>query len=931
VEREEDPATAVGYGWRRAALFGALLVLTLFWSSDLGATTVALPRIEDDMRLGFDLVEWLVTVNFLLFGVVMILAGRVADARPRTAFAIGLSTYVASQLLTAAAPNGLLLVIGRGGLGLSAAFITTVTIVAIGRLTPSHRLGLWLGIMTATIAVGDVCGGMIGGFVLETFGWRWMYGLTVPAAVVLAAVAWPGMRLLDPNPSKPRIPVVSTALLMVAITLVMLGFDRGPVWGWIPPAAAVLGAAAVLFVLFRKVDARSRTPVLEPGLLRSRVFMGAVVLRFLAYGPVIGMLVLVANFLQNVQSFDVFTVGLLLIPLFAAETVTAIIGGRLADAIGPRAPVALAFVLIAAGLAVCADIGAETAYASRLLPGFILFGVGIGLAVPAIEASAIRDAGPQRAGTAGAVLRTVGYVGMALGAALLSLWFALFTARLFPEELDRSGVSFGEAERDELHALIGTRGVDEELRQLDLATATGLDAAVRNTFVVGYRWTMWIAAAVALLGVPIALFALRSSRRASWRQRLTAGRHWQAIAAAAAVAALAGIGAGLLTGGSDRTTEAYGSSVPSRQLLIYSSLPLSGPDREIARDLEIAQRMALRDAGGRAGPFSVRMVTLDDATRDGWAERLVRRNARRAAQDARTIAYLGNLNSGATAAAMPILNRAGILHVSPTSTATGLTRTDENEPGTPEIHRPTGHRTFARVIQNDRVQAVALAMVLRQRGVRRVHVVHDGSVYGRGLANETARVARRKGIEVVANDLLEPGPTAVRAAATAVASGEGQALLYCGTSEAGAPQLFDAVHALDPELPLVGPDGLATPAFTRAVGEEAAQRVTITSPVVKRDMYPPAGQRFLERFRALTGREPTLDAMYGYEAMSAVLDSIAAAGERGNSRPAVVDAFFSIRDRKSVLGTYSIDEHGDTTLPTYGGYRIAGGELVYDS
>ena len=104
----------------------------------------------------------------------------------------------------------------------------------------------------------------------------------------------------------------------------------------------------------------------------------------------------------------------------------------------------------------------------------------------------------------------------------------------------------------------------------------------------------------------------------------------------------------------------------------------------------------------------------------------------------------------------------------------------------------------------------------------------------------------------------------------------------------------------------------------------------ITNPTLDPKLYPPAAQDFFNEFKAKYGKDPEPYAIYGYEAMSVVLEAIKAAGDEGNDRQAVIDAFFSIKDRESVLGTYEIDENGDTTLTDYGGNRIEGGKLAFD-
>ena len=124
--------------------------------------------------------------------------------------------------------------------------------------------------------------------------------------------------------------------------------------------------------------------------------------------------------------------------------------------------------------------------------------------------------------------------------------------------------------------------------------------------------------------------------------------------------------------------------------------------------------------------------------------------------------------------------------------------------------------------------------------------------------------------------------------------------------------------------------GLAEPAFTTKIGSAEAATY-LTAPVLPPDQYPPAGQAFFRTFEEKYGHTPAPYAIYGYEAMKVALLAIEQAGENGSDRQAVVDAFFAIKDRDSVLGKYSIDDNGDTTASQEGGYRVEQGKQVFDT
>jgi branched-chain amino acid transport system substrate-binding protein len=369
----------------------------------------------------------------------------------------------------------------------------------------------------------------------------------------------------------------------------------------------------------------------------------------------------------------------------------------------------------------------------------------------------------------------------------------------------------------------------------------------------------------------------------------------------------------------------------TRTLTVYSSFPLQGDSRQQSQDMVNAIKLALSDAGGRVGAFTIGYVSLDSATREegGWTSEQVIANARQALEDRNAIAYLGELDSAASAISLPLLNEAGILQVSPSSTYVGLTRTGGAR-GEPERFYPSGVRTFGRVVPADHKQAAAQVGYMTELGVRRLHVVHDREIYGAALAEQIAELAAQEGIEIVADEAIDPDGDDYESLGERVEQSGADALFYGGATGDGTAQLFADVHRASPELRLFGPDGLAEGAFLRELDDSVQERVHLTSPLLDRRLYPPAAREFEATFRERFGRAPQPYALFAYEAMRSVLQAVADADRAGNERRAVIDAFFALRNRESVLGTYSIDDNGDTTLTDYGGHRVSGGRLRFD-
>jgi len=396
-------------------------------------------------------------------------------------------------------------------------------------------------------------------------------------------------------------------------------------------------------------------------------------------------------------------------------------------------------------------------------------------------------------------------------------------------------------------------------------------------------------------------------------------------AVAIGIVAAAAIVVALVSRGSDEVT-------------IYASLPLQGSERQRSTDVEAGMRLALKQAGGKAGGFAVKFHMLDDSTAEarGWAPTAVKGNARKAAKDSSTAVYLGDLESAASALSIPILSRAKVAQISPSNTAVGLTtQGPDAAPGEPEKYYPSGFRNYARIVPSDAIQGQALASVMRSDGCLRTAVLQDSGLYGSGLARSLRLSMRAKGLRIVVDELARPGSAARRRAlARRVGSSGADCVVFSGTTRNGSVEVFEALAAALPRARLYGSDGVGNRAFTDVnlggLPATIAARVKVTLPAVGRAGLNADGKRFLAQFaRAYPdNRNPDPYAIHGYEAMALALDAIARSGT--GTREDIVTALFSTKRRHSVIGTYSIDRNGDTTLTQYGLFAIRDGAPIFE-
>ena len=374
---------------------------------------------------------------------------------------------------------------------------------------------------------------------------------------------------------------------------------------------------------------------------------------------------------------------------------------------------------------------------------------------------------------------------------------------------------------------------------------------------------------------------------------------------------------------------AYGGAAPGSGaspghgvLDIYSSLPLQGAS-SASVPIVNGIKLALAQAGGKAGQFTVKYVSLDDSTPDQTAG-----NARRAAGDLQAVYYIGEYGSGASTVSIPILNEAGIPQVSPTSTNGGLTTNDPGSaPGEPGRYYPTGKRTFLRIAARDKVQAAALLTTMKIDRCHRVAVANDKEPYGTGLAALLQAQAARYGVRILSNTAIDPGARRFGSYTQKLKRQHADCFMFSGLGSKGAVKLTKDVAAAIPAMKLYGGDGVCAGVFTNpakgGIPASAGRRFKCTTLTLRLSAYP-GGRAFLAAYKTKYGvTNPDPYAIYGYEAMKLGLDTIANLGARGNDRSAILQALFATKNRHSVLGTYSFDRNGDTTLRTYGLYKIA--------
>lgn len=363
---------------------------------------------------------------------------------------------------------------------------------------------------------------------------------------------------------------------------------------------------------------------------------------------------------------------------------------------------------------------------------------------------------------------------------------------------------------------------------------------------------------------------------------------------------------------------------------LVSSLPRTGSAKGQTDTIVNGIRLALEEVDYQVGEFHLYYSDLDDATAAAgqWTPDAETSNALRAAGDPNVMVYIGTYNSGAAKVSMPILNKAGVLMVSPANTWPGLTKPGIGEPGEPEMYQPSGRQNYVRVVPADDLQGPLAADWAQEMGVRKVFVIDDKEVYGKGLATMFLGQARAIGLEVVGESSIDPKSLDFKAFLRTVKDLQPDLIYFGGTTQSKGGQLAMDMVDVGLKAKMMVPDGCMEQAFIDSAGAANLEgRCFVTFGGVPPDQYTGAAKIFAKKYLAKFGSKPEAYAIYGYEAARVSIEAIRLAGQK--NRAAIIEAAFSIKDFPGALGTWSVDENGDTTLTAISGNVVKGGKFEF--
>jgi DHA2 family multidrug resistance protein-like MFS transporter len=468
--------------WALGALALSLLVVGL----DLTILNVALPTLATELDASTGQLQWFADSYNLVLAAALLPAGMLGDRFGRKRMLlVALTLFGAASLACSFATSSGQLIAGRAVLGLGAAFLMPLSMSVLPVLFTAEERPRALTIWVTANSIGIPLGPIVGGWLLDHYHWGSVFLINVPVVVIgliAVAVLLPESR----NPERQRLDLVGVLLSSVGLVGVTYGVIAGGENGWTEPLTLLtLAVGVVAIAAFVAWQRRTSHPLVDLALFRSRSFTTGAALATLAMFSMFGVLFAMPQYFQAVLGADAFGTGLRLLPVIGGLLVGARLADKLAPRVGARITIAAGFALLSGGLLLGATTTADGGYGFAAAWMGVL-GAGLGFALPSAMDAAIGALSPERSGVGSALLMAMRQVGGTIGVAVLGS----VLAATYRGGLDADGIPA--AARDSVAA--GVRVAPPDLQ-----------AAVRAAFVDGVDAMLWVCAAVALVGLVLAL------------------------------------------------------------------------------------------------------------------------------------------------------------------------------------------------------------------------------------------------------------------------------------------------------------------------------------------------------------------------------------------------------------------------------------------
>nr|WP_055507849.1 MFS transporter [Nonomuraea pusilla] len=407
---------------RRWAALAFICVAQFMLILDVTVVNVALPALAADLRLDREALTWVVTAYTLVFGGLMLLGGRLADAfGARRLMLTGLAVFTLASLASGLAGDGALLVAGRVAQGAGAALLSPAALAVVTTTFHGAERDRALGVWAALGGLGAAAGVLVGGALTAGPGWRWVFFVNVPVGVAVLIALPLTVPAAARASGRARVDLPGALLVTGATAALIYAVVKAGDGGWNgTPTLAALAVSAVLYLAFALVERAARVPLMDLRMLTRRPVVAGAFLMLAATALLIALFFLGSVYLQDVRGLSPLATGLTFLPVAVATGVGAHLAGRLVGVVGGRLVGAAGLALAAAGAWLLTGLSSGDDIWTGLVPGFVLGAAGAGATLVAATTTAFGFVSHHEAGLASGIVNTFHEVGGSLGVAVVS-------------------------------------------------------------------------------------------------------------------------------------------------------------------------------------------------------------------------------------------------------------------------------------------------------------------------------------------------------------------------------------------------------------------------------------------------------------------------------------------------------------------------------
>jgi EmrB/QacA subfamily drug resistance transporter len=414
-----QPSASTSQALSKATILGmiAMGVAVLVVANDFTALSVALPAIEHDLHTDVTTVQWVINGYAMVFGVLIVTGGRLADMfGRRLVFITGAALFAGFSVIGGFAPSAWVLLACRFLMGIGGAMMWPAILGMTYGLLPREKAGLAGGVILGAAGFGNAVGPLLGGMLTDTVGWRWIFFVNLPVAAAAVLITLLVVPRDAPAKDRGRIDYLGTAVLSGGLLAMLLALDWALDLGWTAPLILFLFAfAAVALVAFLFIERRAGDSALVPrSVMQNRGFLAAGIATLLASAIFFAALLYLPQFMTKALGFSAVGAGAGLLPMMGTFMITSFIAGRLYQMLGPKLIVTLGALLLGAGMILLCMISAATTY-NQVIFGMIVLGIGVGLFYSSITTAAITALDPSEASLAGAIVYMFQIAGGSIG------------------------------------------------------------------------------------------------------------------------------------------------------------------------------------------------------------------------------------------------------------------------------------------------------------------------------------------------------------------------------------------------------------------------------------------------------------------------------------------------------------------------------------